>query len=380
MRIPALRLNFSQEDIRDVKEGVEEILSCGILTMGPRVEALEEAFCRVSGTRHAVAVSSGTAALEVILRALEVKGWDVLVPTNTFIATAVAVDAAGGRKVFVDASEEDLCLDVEDMARKLTPRTRAVIVVHIGGIITSRMADIQEFCRLHGLILIEDAAHAHGASFRGQPAGSLGHAAAFSFFPTKVVTSGEGGIITTDDDELARKARLLRSFGREDSLSNVSTYEGNNWRMSELNALVGLVHLRHLEENRAARARVADLYTSLLSDLPWARPVRPSQGVVSSHYKYTVLTELPREQLKEFLLTRGVACPGEVYRLPCHLQPVYRGAYLGSECPKAEFLCSNHLCLPLYPDLSREEVEYVAECLREAGKGFLSRRRAQGRG
>ncbi len=372
MQIPAMRLNFTKEDIRKIQDAVEEILSVGVLTMGPRVQAFEEAFKRVSGTRHAVAVSSGTAALEVILRAIDVQGWDVLLPTNTFIATAVAIDAAGGRKIFVDANEEDLCLDLADLERKLTSRTKAVIVVHIGGMIPRRMGEIQEFCRAHGLFLIEDAAHAHGACFQGRPAGSLGHAAAFSFFPTKVVTCGEGGMITTDDEELARKARLLRSFGREDPLCNVSVFPGNNWRMSELNAMVGLMHLDHLEENLASRKEIAKLYDSFLCELDWMRPVKPSQEVIPSYYKYTVLSWIPREYLKSSLARRGVNCPGEVYRLPCHLQPVYKEVYSASACPNSERLCSSHLCLPLYPGMTPYEVEYVAGSLREAGELFLA--------
>ncbi len=375
MKIPALRLNFTKEDILKVQQGVEDILSQGVLTMGPRVEALEEAFRRVSGTRHAVAVSSGTAALEIILRALDVEGWDVLLPTNTFIATAIAVDAAGGRKVFVDADPHDLCLEVDDLVRKLTSKTKAVIVVHIGGTIPGRMNEIQEFCQAHGLILIEDAAHAHGASFKGRPAGSLGHAAAFSFFPTKVVTCGEGGMISTDDDELARRARLLRSFGREDPLCNVSTFPGNNWRMSEFNALVGLVHLERLRDNLASRARIASLYDSLLCDIPWLTPLKPSPEVSSSYYKYTVLTRIPRDYIKSALAQRGIVCPGEVYKLPCHLQPVYKGAYANSGCPNSEQLCASHLCLPMYPDISEEEIEYVVRCLVEIGESFLRARK-----
>ena len=368
MKIPALRLSFPDEDIETVQEAVADILSSGNLTMGKYVETFEKEFKAVSQVKHAVAVSNGTAALEIILRAIDVRGWDVLLPTNTFIATAVAVDGAGGQKIFVDCNEDDLCVDMADIERKTTPRTKALILVHIGGIITSHLPDIENFCRSRGIFLVEDAAHAHGSQFQGRRAGGIGHAGAFSFFPTKVVTSGEGGMITTNDDELAYKARILRTFGREDHLNNVSSLEGDNWRFSELNAAVGLTHLRRLDENLRERVRIAGEYDELLKEIQWIRIIRPSKDSRSSYYKYSVFPQVSREKIKSGLAQHEIFCPGEVYRVPCHLQPVYHGRYRDSSCPKAEWACASHLCLPLYPHMTRNEVETVVENLRSAGE------------
>jgi len=370
MKIPALRLSFPPEDIEWVQAEVATILSTGQLTMGKNVEAFEEQFRSVATTKHAVAASTGTSALEIILRAFDVAGWDVLVPTNTFIATAVAVDAAGGHKIFVDCNAEDLCIDVEDMKRKVTPRTRAVIVVHIGGVVTARMNEIIDFCKARDIFLLEDAAHAHGSEYHGRRAGSLGHAAAFSFFPTKAVTSGEGGMITTDDDGLAHKARLLRTFGRENPLNNVTTALGNNWRLSEFHAVVGRAHLRRLPENLRQRRALAAEYMRLLAGLPWVQVVKPPAETVSSYYKFTIIPSIERETLKAALAEQGVFCPQEVYRLPCHLQPVYRN-FVNANCPTAEGVCATHLCLPLYPGMTWEEVTYVVDRLREVGTRHL---------
>ena len=193
-----------------------------------------------------MAVSSGTAALEIILRSVGVAGRDVVVPANTFFATAEAALRAGGRPVFADIDPMTFALSPQTLLAALTPRTGAVLVVHIGGLITPHVDELRTICAERGIALVEDAAHAHGASYDGRPAGSFGAAAGFSFFPTKVVTCGEGGMILTGSDAIAQAARIYRDQGKGSVGANHHVLHGYAWRMSELAAATGLVHLRRI--------------------------------------------------------------------------------------------------------------------------------------
>jgi len=211
--VPAARIEFRPEDRRWIAGRIEEILESGQLTLGPYGRAFEEGFAKLCGVEHAVAVNSGTAALEISLRALGVEGRDVLVPANTFFATVAAVVHAGGRPVLTDTDPETFGTAPEEIERRLTPDSVGFVVVHIGGVVTPRMPELQELARRKGLFLVEDAAHAHGSSFDGTAAGAFGAAAAFSFYPTKVMTAAEGGMITTNDARVAEEARIYRDQG-----------------------------------------------------------------------------------------------------------------------------------------------------------------------
>ena len=200
MQVPAAKIYFSEEDKKDISAKVEEILTTGQLTLGKYGKQFEEEFARYVGAKYAVAVSSGTSALEIILRTLDIQGYSVIVPTNTFFATPAAVLHAGGKVEFADVTE-NLCLDPESVKKKISRDTKGVSIVHIGGVVPPQVKQIQEICQARDLFLIEDAAHVQGSMLDGKMAGSFGIAAAFSFYPTKVMTSGEGGMITTNDIE-----------------------------------------------------------------------------------------------------------------------------------------------------------------------------------
>ena len=227
----------------------------------------------------AIAVSSGTSALEIIFRALDVKDREVVIPTNTFFATAAAAVHAGGIPRLADISPDTLALSPETLEAALTPETAFVVLVHIGGLITPEIDAIADICDRRGIVLIEDAAHAHGASFEGRPAGSFGRAAAFSFYPTKVMTSGEGGMITTADERLRDEAIIYRDQGKAGFLGGDHVRMGYAWRMSELHAAVGLIHLSHLDEAIATRRRVAARYDEALAGLPGCQPLSIPDGL-----------------------------------------------------------------------------------------------------
>lgn len=368
MKISAVPVCVPDEDRREILAGIDEILVSGQLTLGKHGRAFEERFAEQSGAPHAVAVNSGTSALEIVFRALDVAGKEVVVPTNTFFATPAAVLHAGGHVRFADVDPLTLCLDAKRLMEAITPETVGVVVVHIGGMIVPDIDAIVECCRARGLWLVEDAAHAHGASFNGRAAGSFGVAGTFSFYPTKVMTSGEGGMIITSDARIHEEALVYRDQGKAGFHANVHTRLGYNWRMSELHALVGLSQLKRLPEFVERRQRIAAIYDRILTETGTLRPVRVPSGSRSNYYKYAAFLSagVNRVAYKQTLRQEwGVPLSGEVYELPCHLQPVFRRESGGS-FPEAETACASHVCLPMSPTLTVAEAEYVATSVTKA--------------
>jgi perosamine synthetase len=365
-KVPAQRYDFPDEDIEVVLDRFRELLSSrSFLTLGRYVEQFESEFAQLTGTSHAVATSSGTAALEAILRSLDVAGADVVVPTNTFAATAFAVLHAGGRVVFADC-DDDLNLDPADVERRLTDSTKAVITVHVGGLISSNIVALRQLCLERGIALIEDAAHAHGSTLDGRAAGGFGDAAAFSFFSTKVITTGEGGMVVTDREDIAEFARVVRDQGKTAG-RNLHEVEGHNWRMTEFQAIVGLTQLARLPEFISERRRVARIYDKRLAGSdPSVRPIQVPAESATNYYKYIVVVDghdvagLSRRLADDF----GVKLGGFVYDIPCHKQPVF-ARFKRDRLPRAEHLCRHHVCPPIYPSLSDGDANYVAGALFE---------------
>jgi perosamine synthetase len=380
--VPAARIQFLPEDRAWIAARIEEVLASGQLTLGRYGAELERRFAALCGTRHAIAVNSGTSALEIILRSLDVAGRDVLVPTNTFFATAAAVVHAGGRPVLVDMDPDTFGIRPEDVEKALTPKTAGVVAVHIGGLISPRMGELQELARRKGIWLVEDAAHAHGSSHDDVAAGAFGIAAAFSFYPTKVMTSAEGGMIVTGDDRLDAEARIYRDQGKASFTQNAHTRMGYNWRLSEPHAIIGLRHLERLPAMIADRRRAAAVYDSGLTGLGGRcgvagirtigarrhlRPLAVPAGGVCNYYKYIAVLsgQADRAALKQALKERhGVSLSGEVYEVPLHQQPVFR-EYAGAPLPVAEDLCSRHICLPVFAGMEERDAEQVLRALAE---------------
>jgi dTDP-4-amino-4,6-dideoxygalactose transaminase len=366
-RVPAAKIQFLPEDRAWIADRIQEVLASGQLTLGKYGSAFEEGFARLCGVRHAIAVSSGTCSLEIILRALGVEGKDVLVPANTFFATAAAVVHAGGRPVLVDMDPWSFAVAPEEVERRLTPETAAIVVVHIGGIVTARMPELRALADRKGIALVEDAAHGHGSSFGGTSAGAFGAAGSFSFYPTKVMTSAEGGMIVTDDPRIADEARIYRDQGKASFTQNAHTRLGYNWRMSEPHAIIGVKHLERLPAMIADRQRIAALYDRALAGFDRLRPLRVPQDGVCNYYKYIAVLEpgVDRQALKRELRERfGVALAGEVYELPLHRQPVFE-RYAQSPLPVAEDLCARHICLPVFSGMEEADAAAVTAALRE---------------
>jgi perosamine synthetase len=367
--VQAARVVFPGADREEIAAAITDILGSGMLTLGPFTRQFEAAFAEAHspGRGHsgevpyAIATASGTSALEIALRGTDVTGRDVVVPANTFYATAAAVLRAGARPVFADVDAATFAFSPETLARALTPQTAAVVVVHIGGLITPHADELSALCRERGISLIEDAAHAHGSTYDGRYAGSFGTAAAFSFYPTKVVTCGEGGMILTSSARLADEARIYRDQGKGSFAANHHVRHGYAWRMSELNAVTGLVHLRRMNEFIERRRQVAARYDDALDGLDGLVPLGEPVGCRGNIYKYIAL--LPagadRARFKQELAERhAVRLAGEVYDVPLHHQPVL-AEFAGPALPVAEDLCARHICLPVHSDMTDDEVDQV---------------------
>lgn len=366
-KVPAAKIQFLPEDRAWIAERIQEVLSTGQLTLGRYGTEFEQKFAQFCGTQHAIAVNSGTSSLEIILRALGVEGKDVLVPTNTFFATAAAVVHAGGRPVLVDMDPESFAVRPEDLDKKVTSRTAGVIIVHIGGIVSRKLPELQQWATKRGLWLVEDAAHAHGSSYKSVRAGAFGVAGSFSFYPTKVMTSGEGGMIVTNDARIAEEARIYRDQGKASFTVNAHVRMGYNWRMSEPHAIIGLKHLERLPTMITDRQKIAAIYDRELGTFSNLTTVgAPAEGVCN-YYKYLVVLKerQDRKALKALLREQyGVSLAGEVYEEPLHKQPAFE-PYRSGALPVSEDYCARHLCLPVFSGMEETDAHLVVQALRQ---------------
>jgi dTDP-4-amino-4,6-dideoxygalactose transaminase len=365
--VPAAKIQFLTEDRLWIADRIQEVLASGQLTLGKYGAEFEKEFARLCGVRHGIAVNSGTSALEIIFRSLGIEGKRVLVPTNTFFATAAAVVHAGGIPVLVDMDPESFGVHPEAVEKSLVPGTVGLVVVHIGGVISAQMPALVELAKRKGIWLVEDAAHAHGSSFRSTSAGAFGVGGSFSFYPTKVMTSAEGGMIVTNDDRLAEESRIYRDQGKKSFAENAHVRMGYNWRMSEPHAIIGLKHLERLPAMIADRRAVAAIYDEGLSEFKNLHALRVPAGGVCNYYKYIVILRerRDRKELKTVLRQRyGVSLAGEVYEEPLHRQPVFE-RFATEPLPISEDLCSRHLCLPVFSGMQDADAHQVLQALKE---------------
>lgn len=366
--IPFARPFFNDEDIKEVKDKIEKILRSGWLTSGPVVNQLEEMFARLVKTKEAVAVNSCTAALHSVLLALKVKSGDeVIVPSNTFVATANAALYVGAKPVFADSDPETFNISVGDVKKKISKKTKALIVVHLAGN-PCNMREIAEIAEDHKIVLIEDCAHAHGARYRQTSCGSLGVAGCFSFYPTKIVTAAEGGMVTTNDENLAEKVRVIRNHGRAAYGPTEILELGFNYRLSDIHAAIGLVQMKHVQEFVAERNELAKAYTMELKEVSWLKPQYVEKGNLCSYYAYLVkLTEeapVSRDKLVKELAERGIGT--SVIYHPAHLQPFYVKLFghKNGELPVAEELGEKGLALPMNNGMKVQDVTNVVDAIK----------------
>jgi perosamine synthetase len=377
--IPYGRQWIDEEDI----QAVVEVMRSDCLTTGPVVEQFEEAFAQFVGSKFAVAVNSGTAALHAAMHSLHIgPGDEVIVSPMTFAATANCVVYQGGTPVFADVESDTLLIDPEQVERKITPKTRAIIGVDYAGHPCNWDA-LKEIASSHSLALVADACHALGAEYKGQRVGSLADLTVFSFHPVKHITTGEGGMVTTNDPEAVRRLRAFRNHGipcdhRQREENGSWFYEmidlGFNYRLTEFQSALGLSQLRKLPGWLSRRQEIAHRYDSIITDLPGVKTLTVRREVKHAYHLFVVKIdfeglEKSRSELFQILRADGIGV--NVHYIPTHLHPYYRRAFNTRPglCPKAEAAYDRILSLPIFPKMTDEDVERVIGALtKETGK------------
>ncbi|MBO7394186.1 MAG: DegT/DnrJ/EryC1/StrS family aminotransferase [Abditibacteriota bacterium] len=361
--IPLIDLKIQHKSIAsEVEAAIKNVCANTAFILSDEMKAFEAEFAAYCGVKHGIGVANGTEALFLALKALGIGfGDEVIVPTNTFIATAAAVSHCNGTPVFVDCDPVTYCIDPDKIEAAITPKTKAIMPVHLYGHACD-MDKINAIAKAHNLKVVEDCAQAHGTLYKGKAAGSMGDAAGFSFYPSKTLGAyGDAGMILTNDDDTAAKIRLLRDNGR------TTWYEhsiiGYNSRLDGIQSAVLRIKLRHLDEWVDGRRRVAAKYYELLKDVPGI--VLPTECDYTKHSYYVFVARVEnRDDFMAKLKERGCGC-GVHYPLPLHLQPAYAdlGGKVG-DCPVAEDYAKKIVSLPMFPELTDEQVAEACDIIK----------------
>ena len=366
--IKAAQPFFSEKHKKLIMSDFEKILSSKRLIFGQFTERFEQAFAGYHKKKYAVAVHSCSAALEITLRYIGVEGFDVMVPTNTFVATAFSVLKSKGNLILCDIDRDYYGLTLPEIKARVTKKTKAVIVVHIGGYIAPWIPEIRNFCDKRSIFLIEDAAHAHGAKLDGKMAGTFGLAGCFSFYPTKIMTSGVGGCILTDDKKLAGFARSLRHFGEGKGLGDIK-HEGDDWIMDEFRAVLAYYQLTDLSENLKKRRCLADWYREDLGRVRGIRTLDPQKTQDPAYYRFLAFLEkgLDKKRILNALRDKYGIEAGSLYDPPIHRQPYFfkKFGFKPEDFPIAEKRLSEQIAFPMHPGMVRRDIEYTARVLME---------------
>ena len=365
MKIPLVDLKAQYERIKDeIDAAIQEVIAASVFIGGPYVRAFEEAFAKFCEVKHCIGVGNGTDALFISLKSLGIgAGDEVITAANTFIATSEAITATGAQVVFCDINPKTYNIDVSLIEEKITPRTKAIIPVHLYGQ-PADMHPILELARRYGLKIIEDAAQAHGARYKGQRVGSLGDVACFSFYPGKNLGAyGDGGALVTNDDELALKIQMFANHGRVDKYDH--KIEGINSRLDSLQAAILGVKLKHLEEWTESRRQLAYWYNDLFADTDIVTPAEIDDAQPVYHLYVVRLRNGARDLVHQELLRGGI---GVGIHYPIALPNLKAYSHLSKEarvCPEATAASQEILSLPLYPELKDGEVQAIAEVLKK---------------
>lgn len=363
---------FPDEEIPIILNAFKTILQgAKILSQGEYVRSFEQTFAKYSHCKYAVATNSCSAALEIALRILNLtKENEVIVPIETFIATGAAVVREGGKPIFAGINSDTFCLSLKEIKRLQTKKTRAVIIVHMAGLITPEMKAIQSYCKQNNLFLIEDAAHAAGAELDGQRAGSFGDCACFSFYPTKIITTGEGGMITTNNIKLYEQFDSLRYRGR-DLKNPIECYSavGTNNRMTEIAAILGLSQLRHIDKFIEKRNHIAKIYQESLSKAElegWIKILPKPNNIRHAYWRFIIKlhTQFNRKILQEKLHAKKIPIDW-AYSPPLHLQPLFRKLFNTQKdnLVDSEYLLNHFFCLPIHPLLQDSDLNIISNKL-----------------
>jgi len=372
-KIPLSDIDLGEEEVEEVLK----VLKSKWLSMGPVTQRFEEEFANYLGVKHAFGVSSGTAALHIALKAWGIKGGDeVIVPSLTFVATANSLLYCGAKPVFADITNLDnFNISPDDILEKITSKTKAITIVHYGGY-PCDMNAIMEIAEDHNLKIIEDAAHAPGAEYKGRKCGTIGDVGCFSFFANKNLVTGEGGMIVTNDDSLAEKIRIMRSHGMttltwDRHKGHAHSYDvvdlGFNYRINEIVSALGLVQLKKLNKNNEKRRKIVEEYRKGLGKISVISVPFTDCKEKSSYHIFPILLseDTSRNEFIDKIKEKGIQT--SIHYPPIHLFTHYRKMFGFEEgmLPKTEFIGEHEVTLPLHPLMNEEEVEYIANCIEE---------------
>ena len=357
-------LDFTEEEINDTQEKMGEILRSGQLILGKYTEEFESSYANYVGSKHAVSLNSATSALEVLCLLKDVSGKKIAVPSNTNFASIIAILKAGGQPVYMEMTQEFFAPNLDILKETVKKHNiQGVMWVHIGGLIVPDFLEVASFCKSNNIFLIEDAAHAHGSWIKGQSAGNIGDGGAFSFFPTKVMTTMEGGMITTNSEDEANLVKSYRNQGKRHAAFGGLHYDyGNSWRLSEIAAYMGILQLSKLDSMVSRRQNAVDIISTELeaNNIEYCDTSHMDK---CSQYKFIIpLSEGKNiKTIKDELAGKGIFCGGGVYEVPCHLQPVFKDIeYNSAELINTEKFCPNHLCPPVTSGTSSEDATRIA--------------------
>lgn len=365
-------------------DAVAKVLKSGWIGLGPKTAEFEREFAKYVGTKYAIATNSCTAALHLALKSFHIgQGDEVLASSLTFVSTIHAIVYNSATPVFVDIDSDTLCISIKDIEKKITPRTKAIIPMHYGGH-SCDMDEILEISEKHNLIVIEDAAQACGAKYKGRKIGSIADATCFSFHAVKNLSTGEGGMITTNRLEIMDKIKRLRWLGIDKSTwqrtesgereikTGISQYASYGWyyevydlgykyHMSDIAAAIGLVQLKKLDKMNTRRGEIIDNYNRTFKDIDWIETPVERDYVRSAHHNYVIKTPY-RDELNLYLKEKGIA--SGVHYMPIHLHPYYKDRF-AAKVPLAEHIWTKLLTLPLYPDLTEGDLAYVIDSVKD---------------
>lgn len=358
-----MKVNLAEMYVDDeIKKAAIDVLESKRYVKGQQAKEFEKEFARFCNVKYGIATNSGTSALHVALLTIGIKrGDEVILPSHTFIATASPIIHIGAKPVFAEIDENTYTIDAEDVRKKITDKTKAIIPVHLYGH-PCNMDEIKEIAMDYNIKIIEDACQAHGAEYKGKKIGSIGDIACFSFFPSKNMTvAGDGGMLVTDNDEYAIKAKALVDQGRLEGKKYEHDFIGFNYRMSEILAAIGRIQLKHLPKWVERRREVAKVYNELLEE---SSLILPMEMEWAKHvYHLYVVRSRKRDKLKEFLKEKGIGT-GIHYPIPIHLQPAMK--FLRNvKLPITEKIAKEVLSLPIYPQMEMEKIEYVVKSIKE---------------
>lgn len=365
IKIPVSSPKLGEEEQKNV---IECIKSSWISAQGPYVREFEKAFSSYCGVKYGISTSSGTTSLHLALAALGLgPGDEVIIPSFTMVATANSVRYTGADIKLVDSEPDYWNIDVTKIEEKITPRTKAIMVVHTYGHPVD-MDPVMEIARRHNLKVVEDAAEAHGAEYKGRRAGGIGDCGCFSFYANKIITTGEGGMIVTDDEELANVAGNMRAHSFSEDQHFWHRRVGFNYRMSSLQAAVGMAQIERLDNYVQNRRRNAQIYNSWLGKIPGIKLPPEASWAKSVFWMYSILIEdefgLSRDKLMERLEAKGIET--RTFFFPLHIQPIYAERFQGEEFPVADYIARQGMNLPSGNTLTEEEIETVSKAIKDS--------------